>query len=69
MKKWLLIVLLPMLLLTGCAKKVNCAECGQTKKGKTYTIEVLGQTRKADICDDCIDQVRSYVTLVGGKIK
>lgn len=69
MKRTLISVLLVLLILTGCSKTITCGECGKTKKGKTYTVEILGESVKEDICDDCIDTVKKLTELLGGKVK
>lgn len=43
------VVMMLSLSLTGCAKKVECDMCGETKKCKQY--EVLGE--EINVCGDC----------------
>lgn len=69
MKRIIIFMLLALLTLTGCSKTITCGECGKTKKGKTYTVEVFGESAKEDICDDCIDTVKEFAELLGGKVK
>lgn len=68
MKK-LLALLLVLMMLTGCSKKVNCNECHQLKNGKTYTVTMLGVSLEEDICDDCIKTVRALANAIGASVK
>ncbi len=58
MKKLLAIVLVALMsltLLAGCAKEVECELCGETKKGKT--VEMEGE--KVDVCLDCEEKLEA----------
>lgn len=68
MKK-LLCAIIAILLLTGCGKTITCGECGETKKGKTYTITFLGTSTEEDICDDCIKNAKPIIEALGGTVE
>ena len=64
MKKIIILtVVLTSLLATlcGCAEK-ECEACGETYKGKSYTITLWGET--GDVCKNCHQE---YLELIGAK--
>lgn len=64
-----LTILLVLLMLTGCSKKITCGECHQTKKGQHYTLTALGMTIEEDVCDDCIKNIKSAASALGLTVK
>lgn len=65
----LLAALIALLVVTGCSKTTTCEECGQVKKCKRYTVVMLGETKKAYLCDECHLLALGLLPLVGGTIK
>lgn len=54
---------------TGCAKKTECEGCSETKKCNKYEISYDGESESGYLCDDCYEDMKGIVELVGGKIK
>ena len=51
----LLLVLTFATMLTACGE-FECESCGKEKSGKKHTVEILGE--KAEICDDCYEEIK-----------
>lgn len=58
-----------LVLLTGCTKTTICAECGEVKKCKQYSVEFAGEKAREYICDDCYTLLKGLLPLTGGSIK
>ena len=72
MKKMILTVLECMavlMLLTGCVKTTECAECHRKKECKQYTIVYGEKEIKEYVCDECFTLLGPFVELAGGYIK
>ena len=65
----LLTALTVLLAVTGCTKVTTCEECGRVQKCKRYTIEMLGETKKVYLCEDCHILALGLVPIVGGTVK
>ena len=64
MKRLITIAVLMIILLStlcGCKEK-ECEACGETYKGKSYTITLWGET--GDVCKNCHQE---YLELIGAK--
>lgn len=55
--------------LVGCKKKTECESCEEIKKCQKYEVTVLGESEEGYLCDDCYEEMKAYVSLLGGKIK
>lgn len=54
---------------SGKAKETECESCGQVKMCKEYTVTAFGESEDGWLCDDCYDEMATYIEMFGGKIK
>ena len=58
-----------LVMLTGCTKKTECAECHLIKECRKVTI-VYGEKETDEyVCDECYVLLGPFVELAGGYIK
>lgn len=53
----------------GCKKKTECDSCGEVKKCGQYEATLLGESEKGWFCDDCADEMETYIKAFGGDWK
>lgn len=54
---------------SGKAEERECEMCYQTKMCKEYTVTAFGESEDGWFCDDCYNEMKTYVEMFGGKIK
>ena len=58
-----------LVMLTGCVKKTECAECHLIRECRKVTI-VYGEKETAEyVCEECYAILSPFVELAGGYIK
>ena len=58
-----------LVLMTGCMKKTECAECHLIKNCKKYTIIYGDKETEEYVCNECYKILSPFVELAGGYIK
>ncbi|MBO5426563.1 MAG: hypothetical protein J6A25_13725 [Lachnospiraceae bacterium] len=54
------------LALVGCAKRTECEGCEEKKKCYEYEASFMGETESGWFCDDCAEEMESYIKAFGG---